>query len=68
LNLDGKDQKSIANKLDQASKQEKREEAAEQANKQPPTQAARDVSSCEYTAASDTSYADIFLLRRTERQ
>lgn len=44
MNLDGKDQKSIANKLDQASKQEKREEQAEQANRQPPTQAALDVS------------------------
>ncbi|UZJ55069.1 hypothetical protein CBS101457_004389 [Exobasidium rhododendri] len=42
-NLDAKDQKSIANKLDQASKQEKRQEKAEEAaNKKPPTQAARD--------------------------
>jgi hypothetical protein len=44
LNLDAKDEKSIANKLDQASKQEKREEAAEEANKKPPTAAAREVS------------------------
>jgi hypothetical protein len=46
LNLDAKDQKSIANKLDQASKQEKRQEKAEEeAKNKLPTQAARDVSS-----------------------
>lgn len=44
LNLDKTDQKSIANKLDQASKQEKREAQAEEANKKPPTRAAEDVS------------------------
>lgn len=45
LNLDKTDQKSIANKLDQASKQEKREEQAEkEANSKPPTRAAEDVS------------------------
>ncbi|CAO1614129.1 unnamed protein product [Jaminaea pallidilutea] len=37
LNQDSKDQKSISNKLDQASKQEKREAKAEQAKSEPPT-------------------------------
>lgn len=45
LNLDKTDEKSIANKLDQASKQEKREEQAERAaQQQPPTRAAENVS------------------------
>ncbi|PWN30522.1 hypothetical protein BDZ90DRAFT_215913, partial [Jaminaea rosea] len=39
-NLDAKDEKSIANKLDQASKQDKRQEQAERANNEPPTWAA----------------------------
>lgn len=47
-NLDAKDQKSIANKLDQASKQEKRQEKADEANSKPPTAAAREVSSPRY--------------------
>ncbi|PWN37593.1 uncharacterized protein FA14DRAFT_142017 [Meira miltonrushii] len=43
LNLDKTDEKSIANKLDQASKQEKREEQAEkEANSKPPTRIAED--------------------------
>ncbi|PWN90546.1 hypothetical protein FA10DRAFT_266999 [Acaromyces ingoldii] len=42
-NLDSKDQKSIANKLDQASKQEDRQAKAEAAeNNKPPTRAAED--------------------------
>lgn len=41
-NLDSRDQKSIANKLDQASKQEKREAKAEQANSKAPTRHAED--------------------------
>ncbi|PWN23883.1 hypothetical protein BCV69DRAFT_279792 [Microstroma glucosiphilum] len=40
-NLDAKDEKSIANKLDQASKQEKREKKAEQEDNSMPTDAAR---------------------------
>lgn len=40
LNLDGKDEKSIANKLDQASKQDDKEKKEEQAKKEPPTWAA----------------------------
>lgn len=43
-NLDAKDEKSIANKLDQASKQEKREKKAEQEDNSLPTDAARNVS------------------------
>jgi hypothetical protein len=43
-NLDAKDEKSIANKLDQASKQEKREKKAEQEDNSMPTDAARNVS------------------------
>lgn len=43
-NLDAKDEKSIANKLDQASKQEKRQEKAEQQASKPPTRHAEDVS------------------------
>lgn len=42
--LDSTDQKSIANRLDQASKQEKRQAKAEAANREPPTRAAEKVS------------------------